>query len=265
MNENSVSKNEISNESENIKLPIIDIKLIPSQKNINDVSRNENDDDNKLKNIKSQTYLTSKKTETEKFEKNVKSKNIINNEAISDLLKEKIEINNSLLNNDGIYKYFLKSNKKKEINKKKKLNRYINEDILVNSPIRINRNKKLKNIKISNLFTEMDEDEKSKNEEDSNFDKTLYNLRLYNFIKENNEAKRIKSVMKRKIEKKESKYFKSDWRKNINCSLDYKYALNKLTIKGLNSLINSMSKKSELYFDVFKTESNEMLQQIWST
>ena len=264
MNENSYSKNENSNESENIKLPLIDMKLIPSQKNINDVSKNENDDDNKLKYIKSQTILTSKKTETERFE-NVKSKNIINNEAISDLLKEKIEINNSLQNDDSIYKSFLKSNKKKEINKKKKINRYINEDILQNSPIRINKNKKLKNIKISNLFTVVDEDDKSKNDDDSNFDKTLYNLRLYNFIKENNEAKRIKSVMKRKIEKKESKYFKSDWRKNINCSLDYKYALNRLTIKGLNSLINSMSKKSELYFDVFKTESNEMLQQIWST
>jgi hypothetical protein len=48
MNENSVSKNEISNESENIKLPLIDTKLIPSQKNINDVSRNNNNDDNKF-------------------------------------------------------------------------------------------------------------------------------------------------------------------------------------------------------------------------
>ena len=52
MNENSYSKNENSNESENIKLPLIDMKLIPSQKNINDVSKNENDGDNKLKYIK---------------------------------------------------------------------------------------------------------------------------------------------------------------------------------------------------------------------
>ena len=34
MNENSFSKNEISNDSEIIKLPLIDFKLIPQQKSI---------------------------------------------------------------------------------------------------------------------------------------------------------------------------------------------------------------------------------------
>ena len=261
MNEKSFSKNDISNESENLKLPPIDFKLIPSQKDINDISKNDNEDDkNKLKGYHSQTYITSKKTETERSDE-VKSKNIISNEAVSNLLKEKIEINNNLKYNNIIFRNFL-INKQKE-NKKKKINRYINEDILKNSPIRINRNKKLKQIKINNLFTELDEDEKSKNSIDSNYDKSLYNLRLNNFIRETNEAKNIKPVSKKIIVKNELKNIKSDWRKNITCSLDYKYTVNKYTMKGLNSLINSMNKKSKIYFDIFQTESNDMLQQIW--
>ena len=59
MNENSFSKNEISNDSEIIKLPLIDFKLIPQQKSINDVSKN--DDNNNLKYVKSETFITSKK------------------------------------------------------------------------------------------------------------------------------------------------------------------------------------------------------------
>ena len=91
MDENPITKFDINDESENIKLPPINLKLIPPQKNINDLSKNENEDEKKLKYIKSQTFITSKKTETERFEE-VKSKNLISNEAISDLLKEKIEI-----------------------------------------------------------------------------------------------------------------------------------------------------------------------------
>ena len=37
-------------------------------------------------------------------------------------------------------------------------------------------------MKVGNLFNEMDDDEKNKND-DSNYDKSLYNLRLENFIK----------------------------------------------------------------------------------
>ena len=95
MDENPITKFDINDESENIKLPPINLKLIPPQKNINDLSKNENEDEKKLKYIRSQTFITSKKTETERFEE-VKSKNLISNEAISDLLKEKIEINNTL-------------------------------------------------------------------------------------------------------------------------------------------------------------------------
>ena len=159
-----------------------------------------------------------------------------------------------------IFKTFNKSK-----NKNKKLNRYINEDILKNSPIRIIRKKnKLKHMKVGNLFNEMDDDEKNKND-DSNYDKSLYNLRLENFIKECKEAKKIKSVEKKNIKKCQLKFEKSDWRKNINCALDYKYVLNKKDIRKLNSKINSMNKSSKIYFDLFQTESNDMLQQIWSS
>ena len=155
--------------------------------------------------------------------------------------------------------------KKKDINKRKKLNRYINEDILKNSPIRLHTNKnKLKNIKVNHIFTEIDEDEKNKHDEDSNFDKSLYNLKLYNFIKEAKEAKKIKSLNKREIKKKEFEYIKSDWRKNINCSLDYKYLVNKKDIRDLNSLLKIMGKNSKLFFDVFKIESNDILEKIWN-
>ena len=262
MNENSFSKNEISNDSEIIKLPLIDFKLIPQQKSINDVSKN--DDNNNLKYVKSETFITSKKTETSRFDEE-KPKTFINIEAIKDLLKEKIEINNSMKYNSMIFKNFLNNNRKKE-EKKIKINRYINEDILKNSPIRIIRKKnKLKHMKVGNLFNEMDDDEKNKNDDDSNYDKSLYNLRLENFIKECKEAKKIKSVEKKNIKKCQLKFEKSDWRKNINCALDYKYVLNKKDIRKLNSKINSMNKSSKIYFDLFQTESNDMLQQIWSS
>lgn len=263
MDENPITKFDINDESENIKLPPINLKLIPPQKNINDLSKNENEDEKKFKYIKSQTFITSKKTETERFEE-VKSKNLISNEAISDLLKEKIEINNTLNYDRIIIDNFYKPKIKTEIKRKKKINKYINEDILINSPIRINRNKKLKQIKVNNLFTEMDEFEQSKNDESSNFDKRLYNLRLNNFIKESKEAKKIKSVVKKNIKKNELSFVKSNWKKNINCSLDYRYAVNKYTMEGLNSLIHSMAKRSKHYFDVFKAESNDVLEKIWN-
>ena len=77
-----------------------------------------------------------------------------------------------------------KHNKKSENKQKKKLNRYINENILLNSPIKIQmiNKKKLKHIKMTNIFNEEDKDEKDKNDDDSNYDKSLYNLRLYNYI-----------------------------------------------------------------------------------
>lgn len=265
MNEFSISKNDLNNDSENLKLPLINFKLIPPQKNINETSKNENDDGHKLKLIKSQTFLTSKKTETEKFDV-VKPKKIISNEAIAGLLKEKIEIKNILNNNYISYKNIFEiMRKKNEINKRKKLNRYINEDILKNSPIRLHTNKsKLKNIKVNNIFTEIDEDEKNKNDEDSNIDRSLYDLKLYNYIKESKETKKIKSSNKKEIKKKELDYIKSDWRKNINCSLDYKYLMNKQDIRDMNSLIKYMGKNSKLYFDVFRTESNDTLEKIWN-
>ena len=265
MNEFSISKNDLNNDSENLKLPLINFKLIPPQKNINETSKNENDDGHKLKLIKSQTFLTSKKTETEKFDV-VKPKKIISNEAIAGLLKEKIEIKNILNNNYISYKNIFEiMRKKNEINKRKKLNRYINEDILKNSPIRLHTNKsKLKNIKVNNIFTERDEDEKNKNDEDSNIDRSLYDLKLYNYIKESKETKKIKSSNKKEIKKKELDYIKSDWRKNINCSLDYKYLMNKQDIRDMNSLIKYMGKNSKLYFDVFRTESNDTLEKIWN-
>ena len=46
MSDYSISKNDISNDSENIKLPLIDFKLIPKQKSINDISKNDDDNNN---------------------------------------------------------------------------------------------------------------------------------------------------------------------------------------------------------------------------
>ena len=159
-----------------------------------------------------------------------------------------------------IFKTFNKSK-----SKNKKINRYINEDILKNSPIRIHApRKKLKHIKINNLFTELNEDEKNKFDEETYFDKRLYNLRLEKFIQEEEESKKIKSVDKKEIKKKEMEYPKSDWKKKITCSLDYKFVINKYYIGGLNSLIKSMNKSSKAYFDRFKTESNDALEQIYN-
>ena len=263
-NENSYFKTDINNEKEKLYLPKIDLKLIPNQKEINDISRNQYEDENSLKVIKSQTFLTSKITETDRKDE-VKPKNIFNNDAIVDLLKEKIEINHTLSNNNIFANRIQKNNNKYDNKKKKIINRNINENIFFRSPIKIKSNKKkLKLIKVGNIFNEATEVEKDRSDDDSNYDKSLYNIRLYNFLKEEEEAKRIKSVSKKKIKKPELEYVKSDWRKNINCSLDYKYVVNKYKIRSLNSLIKSMNINSKLYFDVFRNESNDILEQIWN-
>ena len=114
MNEISFLKNDISHDSENIKLPPIDSKFIPYQRNINDITKNENEDGNKLKNIKSQTFLTSKKTETDGFNVVKSKKNIISKDAIIDLLNEKIEINNNMRKYSMIFKNFNKSKIKRK-------------------------------------------------------------------------------------------------------------------------------------------------------
>ena len=68
MKENSIIKNNIINKKEKLHLPKIDLKLIPNQIDINDISQNENEEEeeNNLKIIKSQTFLTSKLTETQR-------------------------------------------------------------------------------------------------------------------------------------------------------------------------------------------------------
>ena len=275
MKENSIIKNNIINKKEKLHLPKIDLKLVPNQIDINDISQNENEEEeenivnlrdifNNLKIIKSQTFLTSKLTETQRNNEK-KSRNIFNNDAIIDLLKEKIEINPFLSNKNIFMNKLPKHNKKSENKQKKKLNRYINENILLNSPIKIQmiNKKKLKHIKMTNIFNEEDEDEKDKNDDDSNYDKSLYNLRLYNYLKETEEAKKVKSVNKKIIKKQEMESVKNDWRKNINCSLQFKYFVNKGNITNLNSKINSMNKRSKIYFDTQRNESNDMLEQIW--
>ena len=151
-NENSYIKTDINNEKEKLYLPKIDLKLIPNQKEINDISRNQYEDENSLKVIKSQTFLTSKITETDRKDE-VKPKNIFNNDAIVDLLKEKIEINHTLSNNNIFANRIQKSNNKYDNKKKKIINRNINENIFFRSPIKIKSNKKkLKLIKVGNIL-----------------------------------------------------------------------------------------------------------------
>ena len=262
INENSYFRDN-NKEKKHVHLPKIDLKLIPYQKDINDTSKNENEEENTSKLIRSQTFIISKLTETERKDLK-KPKNIFNDEAIVDLLREKIEINPNLSNNNIFLKRLQRNNKKNENKKKNILNRYITENILFNSPIKIHLYKnKLKNIKVSNIFNEVDEDKKDNNDDDSNYDKSLYNIRLYNYLKETEEAKRIKSVNKKIIKKPELEYPKSDWRKNINCSLDYKYLKNRQDISDLNTLLTSKNKNSKLYFDSMRNESNDILEQIW--
>lgn len=264
-NENSYIKTEIHNEKEKLYLPKIDLKLIPNQKEINDISRNQYENENSLKLIKSQTFLTSKITETNRKDE-VKPEDIFNNDAVVELLKGKIEINHTLSNNNIFVNRLQKSNKKIENKKKIILNRNKNENILFNGPIKVKSNKKkLKLIKVSNIFNEAYEEEKDKCDDDSNYDRSLYNIRLYNYLKEAEEEKRIKSVRKRNPKKPELEHVKSDWRKKINCSLDYKYIVNKYYISGQNSLIKSINKNSKIFFDEFRKESNDILDQIWNS
>ena len=259
MNENEMSRNSNNEESENIQLPLIDSKLIPFQKD-NDITKNEDEKINKLNLIDSKTVLISRKTETEKFDMD-KPKDIIKDEAISDLLKEKIVINN----NKYSYRNIFLTKLKNDIPKKKRLNRYINENILLNSPIKIHNNKvKLKHVKINNILTEVDKNdyEQNKNED---FDRRLYNLRLYNYLKEERKAKIMKPPEKKLLKKSGLEIAQSNWRKNITCSLDYKYTINKNDINSLNLRLKLMNKNSKLFFDIFKSESNEMLEQVWNT
>lgn len=259
MNENSISFNNNNDDSENLQLPLIDSKLIPEQKD-NEISKNENEKvNNNL--LENKTFLLSKKTETEKFDIE-KPSTIIRDEAIFDLLNEKIVINN---NTD--YRNIYLNRFKRESPKNKRINRYINEDILKNNPMRISNNKvKLKHVQINNILTETDKNqyEQDNNYDDDNYDKRLYNIRLYNFLKEEKEAKAIKPPKKKSLKKSGLDIIKSNWRKNITRSLDFKYSINKGQINEINAMVKYKSKNSKLIFDTFRSESIDMLEQIWN-
>ena len=73
----------------------------------------------------------------------------------------------TIINNFSYRNIFL-TKLKRDISKKKRINRYINENTILNIPIRIYKNKvKLKLVKICNILTEEDKNnyEKSKRKE----------------------------------------------------------------------------------------------------
>ena len=180
------------------------------------------------------------------------------------------------------YKYLL-DNKDKQIEKlEKELEKYKNGNINENGGITINdlENKKestklVENYRYKNNDNIINSSNKKLNINNSNTKKIKKSLNLNNLEPKLNLSNKNfstkntnKYLSMNKNLTKEGKIIKtnmtSERKKKITCSLDYKFVINKYYIGGLNSLIKSMNKSSKAYFDRFKTESNDALEQIYN-
>ena len=75
---------------------------------------------------------------------------------------------------------------------------------------------------------------------------------------ENNKTKRFKTLDKKNIKNDISNYINSNWRKNFNCSLKYKYNKNKKSIDEVTLKIEKIDQQVKKTFDIFKNETDEI-------
>ena len=222
-------------EKDTFKLPKIQKEHIPLQLNKTNHSKYEKD-----------TFLTSKNIEKEKLRiSNEYISNLSNeNKLIFDLLKQKINI--SKPSPEKIYK----SNNN--------LMAYMNEaTVYRNSHFRKREVKNLRKVKISSLITTPINTYKkiSKDKNNLSVNKKTIDSRLFEDLYKNNNFRRLRTIDKKGIKHDTFDHIPSNWRKNRNCALKYKFNKNKDSIDVVSSVLQDLGQKIKVSFDVFKNET----------
>ena len=227
-------------EKDTFKLPKIQKEHIPLQLNKTNHSKYEKD-----------TFLTSKKIEKEKLRiSNEYISNLSNeNKLIFDLLKQKINVTkNKNPSREKIYK----SNNN--------LIAYMNEAALYrNSHFRKREVKNLKKVKISSLITTPTNTYKKINKDKNNLSctKKTIDTRLFQEMYNNNYFRRLRTIDKKGIKHDTFDHIPSNWRKNRNCALKYKFNKNKDSIDVVAEVLQNIGHKIKVSFDVFKNETED--------
>ena len=177
---------------------------------------------------------------------------------ISNLLKEKPIYNK-------IYSKINNSRNKKRQNLKltanEIINSYQNDESLFKR-----RNSPIREVKMNLLVTEVDKNYSLKNS-------MLYNDQKNNSLKMdydllNNQVKR--KLIKEKTTKISPKvanllvHSPGEWKKARNCSLKYRYNINKKSINEVTGLLHIINRKVEATFDVFKKKAEKDFDDIYN-
>lgn len=205
--------------------------------------------------LKSPIFITSKRNEAKKANYYKSNNNTYEEEKIIKLLNDKIIIRPKISN---IFNY--KSNKKRSYSK---LKSYIDDASLLKSSLFIIRQKKkLKQMKVENIFTysntfyKINNNDIDNNKEDENKN-SLRNY--YNILENDDKSKIFKSPNKKKIKNKFSDYMQfNNWRKNYNCALKFRFNRNQKSIDKVTSKIIKIDNKSKIIFDKFKREAENI-------
>jgi hypothetical protein len=252
------SKQEINNnkEKEKIVLPKINRESKNIQNNLSDINNSchyVKCDIPKI-NKNNPTFLTLKKTEADKINLYRLNNNIpTENNLIFKLLKEKIEVNNKRYKVHQTYK---------DLGNRLKM--YIDDASLYKNSHFIHREKKnIKQVKLGKLFISSNLN-KSKYNLDSDRNQDTIDLRIYKNLYEDKPI-RFKSLDKRYIKNEISDYYPSNWRKNLNCGLKYKYNKNKESIDQITLKIQIIDNKVKETFDGFKNEADDIFKEIVDT
>jgi len=221
-------------EKEKLKLPKIKKEHIPLQ--LNKTNHKYEKD----------TFLTSKNMEKEKLRiSNDYISNLSNeNRLIFDLLKQKINIS--------------KPSPEKVYKSNNNLMAYMNEaTVYRNSHFRKREVKNLRKVKISSLITTPINTYKkiSKDKNNLSVNKKTIDSRLFEDLYKNNNFRRLRTIDKKGIKHDTFDHIPSNWRKNRNCALKYKFNKNKDSIDVVASVLQDLGQKIKVSFDVFKNET----------
>ena len=247
------------NEKINIKLPKIkkEFNSYEDKMKVNKICQcDKNYNSNKKVNYPS--FLTSTKFETEKINfynsNKYNIRNDINNEdKIFKLLKEKIEIKPI---NTNIFHY---NKTNKNLRSNNILITYLNDaSLLKNSYFSIREKRKLKEVKVGRILTLSNTYKQIDNPNNVLIKKNILDFRKDRNIYENNKSKRFKTLDKKNIKNDISDYTNSNWRKNFNCALKYKYNKNRKSIDEVALKIEKIDDQVKKTFDIFKNETDEI-------
>ena len=238
-NDNIDNEKEKEKEKEKLKLPKIQKEHIPLQHN-------------KIEHkYEKDIFLTSKNIDKEKLRiSNDYISNLSNeNKLISDLLKQKINISkNKNPSQEKVYK----SNNN--------LIAYMNEATLYkNSHFRKREVKNLRKVEISSLITTPTNIYKKINKDKNNLscNKKTIDTKLFENLYNNNNLRRLRTIDKKGVKHDTFDNIPSNWRKNRNCALKYKYNKNKDSIDVVAAVLQNLGQKIKVSFDVFKNETED--------